>query len=130
MVRSHARPAGDNSVDRDSAREPFAQMNQIDRCIHAAPQQRPARLWKSRRHVDVTDNVAEGYACRGRCCVMSNEEEDAKIYRERAAQARLGAKEATRPEFRAVFERLAQSYEEMARNAEWLGPSGVHQPQT
>ena len=35
-------------------------------------------------------------------------------------QARLGAKEATRPDFRAVFERLAESYEEMARNADWL----------
>jgi hypothetical protein len=49
-------------------------------------------------------------------------EEDAKVYRERAEQARLGAKEATRPEFRAVFERLADSYEEMARAAEWIGP--------
>ena len=47
-------------------------------------------------------------------------EEDARVYRERAAQARLGAKEAIRPDFRAVFERLAESYEEMARNAEWL----------
>lgn len=50
-------------------------------------------------------------------------EEDARVYRERAVQARLGAKEATRPDFRAVFERLAESYEEMARNAEWLGPA-------
>ncbi len=47
-------------------------------------------------------------------------EEDARVYRERAVQARLGAKEAVRPDFRAVFERLAESYEEMARNAEWL----------
>jgi hypothetical protein len=46
--------------------------------------------------------------------------EDARVYRERAAQARLGAKEAVRPDFRAVFERLAESYEQMARNAEWL----------
>jgi hypothetical protein len=51
------------------------------------------------------------------------QEEDAKVYRERAEQARLGAKEATRPEFRAVFERLAESYEQMARNAEWLDPN-------
>jgi molybdenum-dependent DNA-binding transcriptional regulator ModE len=49
-------------------------------------------------------------------------EEDAKVYRERAVQARLGAKEATRADFRAAFERLAASYEEMARNAEWLAP--------
>jgi hypothetical protein len=44
-------------------------------------------------------------------------EVDARVYRERAVQARLGAKEATRPDFRAVFERLAESYEEKARNA-------------
>jgi len=49
-------------------------------------------------------------------------EENARVYRERAEQARLGAKEATRPDFRAVFERLAASYDEMARNAEWLEP--------
>jgi hypothetical protein len=48
--------------------------------------------------------------------------ETAKIYRERAAHARLGAKEATRADFKAVFERLAESYEEMAKNAEWLEP--------
>ena len=50
------------------------------------------------------------------------ESENAKVYRERAEQARLGAREATRADFRAVFERLAESYEEMARNAEWLEP--------
>ena len=50
------------------------------------------------------------------------EKESAKVYRERAEQARLGAKEATRADFRAVFERLAASYDEMARNAEWLEP--------
>lgn len=50
-------------------------------------------------------------------------EENARVYRERAVQARLGAKEATRPDFRAVFERLAESYDEMARNAEWLRPA-------
>ena len=60
--------------------------------------------------------------CRG--VRVMPEEEDAKVYRERAVQARLGAKEATRPEFRAVFERLAESYEQMARSAEWLGPDG------
>jgi hypothetical protein len=48
--------------------------------------------------------------------------ENAKVYRERAEQARLGAKEATRADFRAVFERLAESYDEMAKNAEWLEP--------
>ena len=51
-------------------------------------------------------------------------EENARVYRERAEQARLGAKEATRPDFRAVFERLAESYDEMARNAEWPRPDG------
>jgi hypothetical protein len=34
-------------------------------------------------------------------------DEDAKTYRERAMHARLGAKDATRPEFRIAFERLA-----------------------
>ena len=48
--------------------------------------------------------------------------EDAKTYRERAMHARLGAKEATKPEFRLAFERLAESYEAMARDAEWLSP--------
>ena len=48
---------------------------------------------------------------------------DAKTYRERAIQARLGAKESRKPEFRAVFERLAESYEELARNAEWVEPA-------
>lgn len=50
-------------------------------------------------------------------------EENAKVYRERAEHARLGARETRNPEFRAVFERLAQSYEEMARAAEWLDPA-------
>jgi hypothetical protein len=49
-------------------------------------------------------------------------DEDAKTYRERAMHARLGAKEATKPEFRLAFERLAESYEAMARDAEWLSP--------
>lgn len=53
-------------------------------------------------------------------------EEDAKTYRERAMHARLGAKEATRPEFRIAFERLAESYEAMARDAEWLSPPVKH----
>jgi hypothetical protein len=48
--------------------------------------------------------------------------ENARVYRERAEHARLGAKEATRADFKAVFERLAESYEEMAKNAEWLEP--------
>lgn len=59
---------------------------------------------------------------------MTEEEEDAKVYRERAAHARLGAKEATRPEFRAVFERLAASYEAMAKDAEWLAPDRGGRP--
>jgi hypothetical protein len=50
-------------------------------------------------------------------------EEDSKTYRERAVHARLGAKEATSPQFRAVFERLAESYEAKARDAEWLEPA-------
>ena len=49
-------------------------------------------------------------------------EENSKVYRERAEQARLGAKEATREDFRLIFERLAESYDELARNAEWLEP--------
>ncbi len=57
-----------------------------------------------------------------------SEENDAKVYRERAIQARLGAKEATRPEFRRVFEKLAASYEAMARDAEWLDPERGQRP--
>jgi hypothetical protein len=52
-------------------------------------------------------------------------DEDAKTYRECAMHARLGAKEATRPEFRAVFERLAASYEAKARDAERLERNAV-----
>jgi hypothetical protein len=51
---------------------------------------------------------------------------DAKVFRERAIQARLGAKEATRADFKAVFERLAESYEERARKAEWRPMPGPH----
>jgi hypothetical protein len=50
---------------------------------------------------------------------------DAKVFRERAHQARLGAQEATRPEFKAVFERLAETYEEKARQAEGISPRDV-----
>ena len=57
-------------------------------------------------------------------------EEDARVYRERAQQARLGAKEATRAEFRAVFERLAESYDEKARNAEWFDAANSQPPQS
>lgn len=52
---------------------------------------------------------------------MEFKEDDADVFRGRAMQARLGAKEATSAAHRAVFEKLASSYEEMARNAEWLG---------
>jgi hypothetical protein len=41
--------------------------------------------------------------------------EDAKTYLGRAYHARMGAKEATRAAHRAVFERLAVSYEKLAR---------------
>ena len=57
-------------------------------------------------------------------CVM---DEDAKTYRERAMHARLGAKEAIRPEFRIAFERVAESYEAMARDAERLSHSATDQ---
>jgi hypothetical protein len=50
------------------------------------------------------------------------DESDARVFRERAVQARLGAKEATRSDFRAIFERLAASYDEKARKAEWRKP--------
>jgi hypothetical protein len=55
-------------------------------------------------------------------------EDEAKVYRERAMHARMGAKEATRPEFRRVFERLAASYEAMAKDAEWLAPERGQRP--
>ena len=54
-------------------------------------------------------------------------DEDAKTYRERAMHARLGAREATRPEFRIAFERVAESYEAMAREAEWLSAAAAEQ---
>jgi hypothetical protein len=46
--------------------------------------------------------------------------ERAHIYRGRAHHARLGAKETSRGDFRAIFERLAASYEELANEAERL----------
>jgi hypothetical protein len=54
-----------------------------------------------------------------------NARENARVYRERADQARLGAKEATRADFRAVFERLAVSYDTMARDADGLSQSSA-----
>jgi len=50
-------------------------------------------------------------------CVM---DEDSRTYRERAMHARLGAKEARTAEHRLIFERLAQSYDQLARDSEWL----------
>jgi len=47
-------------------------------------------------------------------------EEDSKTYRERAMHARLGAKEATTTEHRQIFERLAESYDKLAHETEWL----------
>ena len=47
-------------------------------------------------------------------------EEDSKTYRERAMHARLGAKEATTREHRQIFERLAESYDKLAHDIEWL----------
>lgn len=46
--------------------------------------------------------------------------EDAETYRGRALQARLAAKAATDKQHRAIFEKLAHSYEAMAENAERL----------
>jgi hypothetical protein len=46
--------------------------------------------------------------------------EDSKTYRERAMHARLGAKEATTTEHRLIFERLAESYDKLALETEWL----------
>ena len=47
-------------------------------------------------------------------------EEDSRTYRERAMHARLGAKEATTTEHRRIFERLAESYDKLALETEWL----------
>ena len=47
-------------------------------------------------------------------------EEDSKTYRERAMHARLGAKEATTTQHRLIFERLAESYDKLAHDTEWL----------
>jgi hypothetical protein len=47
-------------------------------------------------------------------------EENAEVYRGRAEQARLAAKAALDPRDRRIFEKLAASYEELARTTEWL----------
>ena len=47
-------------------------------------------------------------------------EEDSRTYRERAMHARLGAKEAATTQHRLIFERLAESYDKLARDVEWL----------
>jgi hypothetical protein len=47
-------------------------------------------------------------------------EEDSKTFRERAMHARLGAKEATTTQHRLIFERLADSYDKLAHDTEWL----------
>ena len=47
-------------------------------------------------------------------------QEDSKTYRERAMHARLGAQEAKTTQHRLIFERLAESYEKRANDAEWL----------
>jgi hypothetical protein len=47
-------------------------------------------------------------------------EEDSKTYRERAMHARLGAKEAATTQHRLIFERLAESYDKLAHDTEWL----------
>jgi hypothetical protein len=47
-------------------------------------------------------------------------EENAEVYRGRAEQARLAAKGAVDPRDRRIFEKLAASYEELARTTEWL----------
>jgi hypothetical protein len=46
--------------------------------------------------------------------------EDAETYRGRATHARLGAREASNPAHRAIFERLAADYERLAHEAESL----------
>ena len=55
---------------------------------------------------------------------MSEVSEDAKTYRERAAHARLGAREAKTAAHREIFESLAISYESMALAAEWAESAG------
>lgn len=44
--------------------------------------------------------------------------DDAETYRGRATHARLGARDASNPAHRAIFETLAESYEKLAREAE------------
>src|SRR5262249_35855346 len=97
--------------------------------LHRAAAQRRVRsrstLWKCGQVIEVSLTLGRASrkvpSSQGRRCVMEVEE-NAKVYRERAEQARLGAKEATRADFKAVFERLAASCDERARNAEWLEP--------
>ena len=47
-------------------------------------------------------------------------EENAEVFRGRAEQARLAARKAVDPQDRRIFEKLAASYEELARTTEWL----------
>jgi hypothetical protein len=46
--------------------------------------------------------------------------ESAETYRGRAEQARLAARSLTNPQHRALFERLARSYETLATDLDWL----------
>jgi len=52
-------------------------------------------------------------------------EESADVYRGRAEQARLAAKEAVDLRDRRIYETLAASYEELARNAEMARGVGL-----
>ena len=53
-------------------------------------------------------------------------EEDSKTYRERAVHARLGAREATTTQHRLIFERLAESYDKLAHDTEWLEAAAAY----
>jgi hypothetical protein len=46
--------------------------------------------------------------------------ESAETYRGRAEQARLAARSIANPQHRALFERLARSYEALAADLDWL----------
>jgi hypothetical protein len=120
MMRGHA-VSGGKDGETDSL-APFARAARPNRVVFVL-QIRVTACGKVTR----PSLTVRGYGVRvpGVGALRMEDVVDAKTYRERAIQARLGAKESRKPEFRAVFERLAESYEELARNAEWIEPSNA-----
>jgi hypothetical protein len=74
-------------------------------------------LWKncfSRQGAETRLNLA------GMDIAALSGQSEAEVFRGRAQQARLAAKDAVNARYREIFEDLAESYEQLARDAEWL----------